>query len=215
MLLEMMVLRGEVAIAGRRGRERLWDLAERVYPDDEPLPAEEALRVRNQRRLRALGIARLRGPECPVEPMDVGDVGEPAVVEGVRGVWRVDPSLLAQPFAGRTVLLSPFDRLIYDRKRLTELFGFDYQLEMFKPAAKRRWGYFALPILHDDQLVGKLDATADRKAEVFRVNAVHEDVAFPKAVTAAVHHEIEDLASWLQLDLVMPGGRARRPAVLK
>ena len=209
MMLEMMVLRGEVAVAGRQGRERLWDLAERVYPDDPVVPADEALRLRNERRLRALGIARLRGPECPVEPMDVGEVGEPAVVEGVKGTWRVDPALLGQPFAGRAALLSPFDRLLHDRKRMLDFFEFDYQLEMFKPAAKRRWGYFALPILYGDGLVGKLDATADREAGVLRVAAVHEDVAFTKTMTTAVHGEIRDLARWLELDLVMPGVRPR------
>jgi uncharacterized protein len=67
--------------------------------------------------------------------------------------------LLGQPFSARAALLSPFDRLIHDRKRTVELFEFDYQLEMYKPAAKRRWGYFALPILYGDRLVGKLDAT--------------------------------------------------------
>jgi hypothetical protein len=204
-LLEFMVLRGEVAIAGRRGGDRLWDLATRVYPDDPVVPQEEALRIRNERRLRALGIARARGPECPVEPGDVGEAGEPAVVEGVKGTWRVDPSLLGQPFSGRAALLSPFDRLIYDRKRMVELFEFDYQLEMYKPAAKRRWGYFALPILYHDRLVGKLDATADRKSGVLRVDAIHQDLPFDRTMTAAVEAEVKDLARWLELDLTLPG----------
>jgi uncharacterized protein len=111
-LLDFMVLRGEVAVAGRQGAERLWDLAERVYPDDPLIPAAEALATRNQRRLKALGIARARGPECPVEPADVGQASEPAVVEGVKGTWRVDPAQLGQPFSGRAALLSPFDRLV-------------------------------------------------------------------------------------------------------
>jgi uncharacterized protein YcaQ len=200
-LLEFMVLRGEVAIAGRSGRDRLWDLATRVYPDDPVVPAPQALRIRNERRLRALGIARARGPECPVEPVDVGTVGEPAVVEGVKGEWRVDPSLLGQPFEGRAALLSPFDRLIHDRKRMVELFEFDYQLEMYKPAAKRRWGFYALPVLYGDRLVGKLDATADRRAGALRVDAIHQDVPFTKAMTAAVDREIKDLARWLEMDL--------------
>ncbi len=166
------------------------------------VPAEEALRVRNERRLRALGIARTRGTEHQVEQAHVGEAGEAAVVEGVKGTWQVDPSLLGQPFSGRVALLSPFDRLIHDRKRTVELFGFDYQLEMYKPAAKRRWGYFALPVLYGDQLAGKLDATADRKAGVLQVNAVHQDVTFDKTMTAAVDHEIKDLAHWLGLELM-------------
>jgi uncharacterized protein len=205
-LLECMVQRGEVAVAGRSGSERLWDLAERVYPDDPVVPLQQARHKRDERRLQALGIARARGPECRIEPEDVGEAGEPAVVDGVKGSWRVDPAALGQPFAGRTALLSPFDRLIHNRKRTVELFGFDYQLEMYKPAAKRRWGYFALPILHGDRLVGKLDAAADRTAGLLRVHAIHQDTPFTKAMTAAVAAEIDDLARWLGLELAMPGG---------
>ncbi len=138
----------------------------------------------------------------PMEPADVGDAGEPAVVEGVKGEWRVDPAALGDEFEGRTALLSPFDRLIHDRARAQELFDFEYTLEMYKPAATRRWGYFALPILHGDRLVGKLDAAADRKASVLRVNAIHEDVKFTRTVTKAVQAELEDLAAWLGLATV-------------
>ncbi len=73
---------------------------------------------------------------------------------------------------------------------------------MYKPAAKRRWGYFALPILHGDRLVGKLDATADRKASVLQVNALHEDVKFTRAIEKGVQAELEDLAAWLGLDTI-------------
>jgi uncharacterized protein len=104
---------------------------------------------------------------------DPDQAGEPAVVEAVKGTSRVDPSQL----------------------------GFDYQLEMYKPAAKRRWGYFALPVLYGDRLVGKLDATADRDAGVLRVDAVHQDGPFDRPMTAAVDAEIEDLARWLGLVL--------------
>jgi uncharacterized protein YcaQ len=135
----------------------------------------------------------------PVEPIDVGDAGEPAVVEGTTGEWRVDPAALGANFEGRTALLSPFDRLIHDRARAQTIFDFEYILEMYKPAAKRRFGYFALPILHGDRLVAKLDAAADRKAGVLRVNAIHEDVKFTKPIAKAVRTEIEDLAEWLAL----------------
>ncbi|WP_130449833.1 DNA glycosylase AlkZ-like family protein [Kribbella rubisoli] len=202
-LLEFMIQRGEVAIAGRDGRDRLWDLASRIYPDEPVVPLEKAARIREEQRLSSMGILRAKGPACPGEPLDAGEAGERAVVDGVRGEWRIDPELLGQPFTGRTAILSPLDRLVYDRKRLGEIFDFDYQLEMYKPVAKRRWGYFALPILHNDRLVGKVDAMSDRKAGIFRVDAIHEDEPFSKTLTAAVHREIRDLAKWLRLELVL------------
>jgi uncharacterized protein YcaQ len=204
-MLEFLMMRGEVAIAGRVGRERLWDLAERVYPDDVAVPSvEEAQRRRNERRLGSLGIARQKARAMPMEPVHVGEAGEPAVVEGVKGEWRVDPAALGEDFEGRTALLSPFDRLVHDRVRAQELFDFEYTLEMYKPAAKRRWGYFALPVLHHDRLIGKVDATADRKASVLCVQAIHEDVRFTRAIAKAVQAELEDLASWLGLGRIEP-----------
>jgi uncharacterized protein len=204
-MLEFMQARGQVAIAGRVGRERMWDLPERVYPPDVEIPSiEQAERIKDERRLAALGIARAQARAMPMEPIHVGEAGEPAVVEGVKGEWRVDPRHLDGAFKGRTALLSPFDRLIHDRVRTEELFDFEYTLEMYKPAAKRRWGYFALPILHGDRLVGKVDATADREASVLRVSAIHEDVRFTRAVSKAVQAELQDLASWLGLGAVEP-----------
>ena len=204
-MLEFLMMRGEVAIAGRVGRERLWDLPERVYPTDVVVPSvEEAGRSKNERRLASLGIARQKTRAMPMEPTHVGDAGEPAVVEGTKGEWRVDPAALDQEFEGRTALLSPFDRLVHDRVRTEELFDFEYTLEMYKPAAKRRWGYFALPVLHGDRLVGKLDAKADHEASVLRVFAIHEDVKFTRTITKAVQAELEDLASWLGLGAVKP-----------
>ena len=202
-MLEFLMMRGEIAIAGRVRRERLWDVAGRVYPADVHVPsAEEARQIRNERRLRALGIARAKSTVMPIEPIDVGEAGVPATVDGVAGEWRVDPEALDQDFEGRTALLSPFDRLVYDRVRAQELFDFEYVLEMYKPAAKRRWGYFALPVLHGDRLVGKVDATADRKRSVLEVHAIHEDVKFTRAIAKAVQAEIEALASWLGLETV-------------
>jgi uncharacterized protein YcaQ len=201
MLLKLMTARGEVARAGRQGREPLWDLAERIYPDDPVPDIEDARRIRAERRLQALGIARAKVAIPPGEPHHVGEIGERAVVEGVKGEWRVEPGLLEGGFEGRAALLSPFDRLVQDRKRLTELFEFDYLLEMYKPVAKRRWGYYALPILYADRLVGKLDATADHAEGVLRVDAVHEDAPFDRATAAAVDREIEDLARWLGLEV--------------
>jgi uncharacterized protein YcaQ len=204
-MLELLMMRGEIAVAGRVGRERAWDLAGAVYPDVAVPSIEDAARMRNERRLASLGIARRRTTKMPIEPVDVGDAGEPAVVEAVKGEWRVDPAALQDEFDGRTALLSPFDRLVYDRRRAEQLFDFEYTLEMYKPAAKRRWGYFALPVLHGDRLVGKIDAKADRDASVLRVNSVHEDVRFTKAIVRAVEDELADLASWLGLDAIERG----------
>ncbi|WP_230207936.1 DNA glycosylase AlkZ-like family protein [Microlunatus sp. Gsoil 973] len=203
MLLEMMARRGEVAVAGHQGRDRLFDLAERIYPDQDYPPIQEALRIRNRRRLQSLGIARAKSAKQPGEPNDVGEVGQPAVVEGVRGTWRVDDGQLErldEPLEGRVAVLSPLDRLVMDRKRMTELFEFDYQLEMYKPAAQRRWGYYALPILSGDRLVGKVDAAADHELGVLRVEEIHADEPFDADLSAAVADELTDLAAWLGLE---------------
>jgi uncharacterized protein YcaQ len=199
-MVEFLGARGDIAIAGRAGSQRLWDLAERVYPKVPKLTAEEARAEQDRRRLRGLGIARARGRAMPLEPVHVGENGLLAQVEGVKGTWRVHPDALDGDFVGRTALLSPFDRLIYDRDRARDLFDFEYILEMYKPAEKRRWGYFALPILHEDQLIGKADLTADRKAGVLRVNALHEDVRFTKPMVAGIRGELDDLAVWLGLE---------------
>jgi uncharacterized protein YcaQ len=191
-MLQFLVSRGEIAVAGRRGKQRLWDLAERVYPAGmRVVPTTKARKIRNEKRLRALGVAR---------PQIVGDAGSPAEVEGTSGPWRVDPEATAKDFEGRTALLSPFDRLIHNRPRSLDLFDFEYTLEMYKPAAQRRWGYFALPVLHHDKLIGKVDAIADRKTSRLDVHAVHQDVRFTRAMTAAVNAELDALAQWLGLD---------------
>ena len=204
MLLGCLERRGEVAVSSREGRERLWDLADRVLPDHPAVPWQEARAERDRRRLASLGIARARATQTMSEPNDVADAGEPAVVDGVRGTWRVDPEqveALDQPFRGRTALLSPLDRLVFDRRRMADLFEFDYQLEMYKPAAARRWGYWAMPVLHGDGLVGKLDATADPVAGLLRVDALHEDEPWPASTRSAVEREIRSLAALLELEV--------------
>ena len=194
-MLELLAWRGEVAVSARQGRERVWDLPERVFPAGvTAIPADEARRTRDERWLRALGIAR---------PKFVGEAGIPVTVEETKGVWRLDPEATAEGFEGRTAILSPFDRLSHDRARALDLFDFEYTLEMYKPKEKRRWGYFALPVLHGDALVGKVDATADREAGVLRVDAVHEDVPFTPETEAAVEAELDALARWLGLERVV------------
>ena len=171
-----------------------------MYPAGVVVPSEdEARRIRNERRLTSLGIARQKTIAMPIEPVDVGDTGEPAEVEDTKGEWRIDPAALDADFEGRTALLSPFDRLVYDRRRAARAVRVRVHARDVQAAAKRRWGYYALPVLHDDRLVGKVDATADRKASLLRVHAIHEDVRFARAMSKAVQTELEELASWLEL----------------
>jgi uncharacterized protein YcaQ len=198
-MLEFL-MRGEVAIAGGVGRERLWDLPERVYPTSRPV-GRGGRADKNERRLASLGIARQTARAMPMEPSTSATAGEPAVVEGVKGEWRVDPRSLGDDFEGRTALLSPFDRLVHDRVARQELFDFEYTLEMYKPAAKRRWGYFALPILHGRPA----DREGRRRPPTARPRCCASTPSTRTSgsrarMTKAVQAELDDLASWLELD---------------
>jgi len=194
LMLEFMEARGEIAVTARERRQRLWDIAWRVHPEStEVIAPEDAARERQARRMRWLGIAR--------EKVADGG-GVPAVVEGINGTWRVDPDALDaldRPFEGRTAMLSPFDRLVQDRERLSVLFDFDYCLEMYLPAAKRRWGYYALPVLHHDRFIGAVDAKADHKASTLRVLTISVEPATGFEELHAIDDEIAALASWLGL----------------
>jgi uncharacterized protein len=203
-MLEFLHMSGELAVVGRAGRLRVWDLADRVFPPVAEVQADDARRIRSERLLTACGIMRDSIAVSPGELHGVVPVGEPATIEGVPGKWRVDPAQLGRPFEARTALLSPFDRLMTDPQRVAKLFEFDYTLEMYKPARTRIWGQFALPILHGDKLVGKLDARSDHEAGRFVIHRIHEDVPFTAGIRAAVDDEIESFASWLHLRVIRP-----------
>jgi uncharacterized protein len=193
-MLDYLSAQGRIAVAGRAGNERLWDIAERVLPMDLPrVSLEEADKIRARRRLRALGVVRAGSAD------DVADEGVDVQIEGARGRWRVEPELLDRPFAGRTALLSPFDRLVYDRAVTQALFDFEYKLEIYVPVPKRRWGYYVLPVLHGERLVGRVDARADHKAGVLRVPALHFEPHATAADREAAHAEVAELAAWLKL----------------
>ncbi|MDY0910693.1 DNA glycosylase AlkZ-like family protein [Microbacterium sp. CFBP9034] len=196
-MLEFLMRRGEVAITGREGRHRRWDLAERVYPQDLPeYEEDEAAHLLAERRLQAAGIAKHRSPWS-----QVGEAGESAAVEGSKWKFRIDPEALAalddEDDGGRVALLTPYDSLLSDRPRLSEIFEFDYVLEQFKPKGQRKYGYFAHPILMGDRFVGMLDAEVDRAHDVLRVNALHEFLPFEPEEQEMVRAEIADLAEWL------------------
>ena len=161
-MLECWHMSGALAVIGCTGRLRIWDLAERVFARVPEIPADESRRIRSERLLGACGIMRDSIAVSPGGVHGIVPVGEPATIEGTPGRWRVDPARLGRPFTGRTVLLSPLDRLMTDNQRVARLFEFDYALEMYKPARSRIWGQFALPILHGDRVVRGVAAVAGR-----------------------------------------------------
>lgn len=203
-MLEALERQGIVAVSGRRGRLRVWDLAERVHPAGMPeYTREEAELALESSRLRGLGIVRHNTAASRVK-----NVGELVRVEGSEWKWRVDPealAALADDPGGRAAILNPYDGMLFDRARLLELFDFDYRLEQFKPKAERVYGYFTHPILVGDRFIGLLDAALDKKKENLIVTAVHEIVPFDEDDTEMVRAEISELAEWLGVGLMGVG----------
>jgi uncharacterized protein YcaQ len=210
MMLEILWAKGEVMIVGRDGQQRIWDLAERRLPVDEPrLPASQVARRLMERQLRARGVARRRdigigmsgdrvpGEQRAFDAMRREGLAISARVKGVKGDWLVHADLLDRPFRGRTVLLSPFDDLISDRARTEAMFDFLYRIEIYVPKAKRQYGYFVLPILHRDRLIGRVDPVFDRSARELRLNGVWAERGAPAEAGPAVATAIGELGSWL------------------
>ncbi len=203
MMLERLWFGGRIATVGRDGQERVWDVADRVYPVHERLPQREVARRVLDRKLRLSGVARVDsfnrtfdgrppGWERALRALVREGRAVPATIDGLSGEWYAHADLLDLRFRARTTLLAPFDKLIADRQRTLELFGFDYRLEMYVPAAKRRWGYYVLPVLHGDRLVGRIDPLLDRKEGVLRIRSVHwEDGPVP------IEEPVRSLARWV------------------
>jgi uncharacterized protein YcaQ len=167
LMLEILHGRGRVAIVGRRKGQRLWDLAERWYPEIERVPLREAERRHAEQRFRALGV-RL----------------------GKNG-WEAHPDVSDEPVPDRITFLSPFDRLVHDRDRAEALFDFHYRLEMYVPKAKREFGYYVLPILVGDRLVGRIEPRFDRKTGELAVLGAWGD-------TSRTDEALASLGAWLR-----------------
>jgi uncharacterized protein YcaQ len=167
LMLDILAARGEIAVAGRNGKRRLWDLPERVFPETETLPWREAERELEERKQRSLGVWRARD-----------------------GEWHAHPDVSDEPVPDRAVLLSPFDRLVHDRARAEALFGFFYRLEMYVPKEKREYGYYVLPLLVGDQLAGRAEPRFDRKTGTLELLGAWGD-------TSRLGEALSPLAEWL------------------
>ena len=170
-MLELLHSRGKIAVAGRRDGQRLWDLAERWWPETETVPLREAERILAEQRFRALGV-RLQ-----------------------NGQWRAHPEVDDGPVPDRVTLLSPFDRLVHDRDRTEALFGFRYRLEMYVPPAKREYGYYVLPLLVGDRLVGRAEPRFDRKTGTLELLGAWGD-------TSRLGEALDELAAFLGAERV-------------
>jgi uncharacterized protein len=219
-MLEFLWIKGKVMVAGRRGADRFWDLAERWFPDWTPrdlLSQRQAVERAVFHSLGALGVATAEhisryfirdgytGLEAALLRLQRRKDIVPVVVGAHPDRWFVRADVAetiapeGDPWEPRTTLLSPFDNLIADRVRSRELFDFDYAVEIYVPKAKRRFGYYVLPILHGDKLIGRIDSRMDREANVYTVNHVfvEEDAPRDRSTAAAVKEGIEGLAAWL------------------
>ncbi|HUS16692.1 MAG TPA: crosslink repair DNA glycosylase YcaQ family protein [Chloroflexia bacterium] len=224
-MLTFLWTRGEVTVAGRRSGQRLWDLTERHLPATAgmaPLTEAEVVRQSAQKAIRALGVAtpaqiklhfvRDGYPdlEARLAELEAEGLVAPVAVAGDAGAWpgpwyihTADLPLL-ESLAGagwqpRTTLLSPFDNLICDRDRTQLLWDFYFRLEIYTPVAQRQYGYFVLPILHGDRLIGRIDPRMDRKAKRLHVNAVYAEPGAPDdpATATAIAGAVTDLAGFL------------------
>jgi uncharacterized protein YcaQ len=218
--LESMFFTGEIMVARRQNFQRVYDLRERILPDwdDAALPSSEELqRTLALRAVRALGITfpawvpdYFREPKAGIvkrlETLAQEELLLKVEVKGFQGSAYVHPdhvNLIEMAASGNleptlTTLLSPFDPLVWDRKRALELFDFDYKIECYTPAAKRRYGYFTLPILYRGKLIGRLDPKAHRAQGMLEVKALHMEpgIRISKSMVADLAAALHRLADW-------------------
>jgi uncharacterized protein YcaQ len=222
-MLDLLWTQGRILVAGRQGQQRVWDLSERCLPPSAPTrrpPEREVVRLAAQRSLRALGVATARDIDrsftagrYPGLASVLAGLQRSGRVEQVRlaangseqpGPWYVhtdDLPLLDRLQNGdwrpRTTLLSPFDNLIINRERTERLFGFSFRMEIYVPKAARRYGYYVLPILHGDRLIGRVDPALDRTTGRLVVHAIHPEPGAPASAAPAVATALGELASFL------------------
>ena len=200
-MLAILQRRGDVVVAGRRRGHKLYALAQGWFPKVRPLPPRERAREATLRSLRANGLATLKQlrwyhafnrhvtPDALRALEREGRV-TPVEVVGIDDVFYTLSDIerrLRAPFVGRTVLLSPFDPLIKDRERLEMLFGYRYRIEIYTPVRLRKLGFWAMPVLHGDRIVGSVDPKVDRERGVLVVNRLVTEKGAPlRAIRGAV-----------------------------
>jgi hypothetical protein len=214
--IEFLFWSGQVSSARRRRFERLYDLPERVLPAKvlaAPTPSvEDAQRELMRIASRSLGIAaerdlrdyfRLPTAETKLRIAELVEAGELLPVE-VEGWGKTQGYLATGARIPRKVdaaaLIGPFDSLLWERSRLERVFGFEYRLEIYVPAPKRRHGYYVLPFLLGDRLVARVDLKADRAAGILRVQALHLEDDAPAETRDALRAELASMGEWLGLD---------------
>jgi uncharacterized protein YcaQ len=222
-MLDYLWIGGKIMVARREGIQKFWDLSERCLPDWTPrhkLTEGRLVRLAAQQSLRALGVAtprqigqhyirgRYTGLPAVLASLEAeGLVARAQIVEGRTpwpGQWYIHTadaplleSLANGDWSPRTVLLSPFDNLICDRQRTEQLFNFHFRSEIYTPKARRQFGFYVLPILHGDQLIGRIDSQMDRETGTYNIHAIHAEPKAPKASGPAVAAALAELATFL------------------
>lgn len=233
--LECLLLTGELMVARRQSFQRVYDLRSRILPewDDGPdganVPSsEEVQELFSLRAVRALGVAKAdwvpdyyrlpkTGNAQRLEALAEAGSLKRVQIEGLPGPAYMDPAAQAPQPMNFTTVLSPFDPIVWDRKRLKELHNFEYTIEAYTPAHKRSFGYFTLPILHNGRIVGRLDPKAHRAKGVFEVKAIalEPGVEVTDVLAAGLLDCLERLAKWhgtpeLVIGRVEPEGLGKR-----
>ncbi|RVX41667.1 hypothetical protein EDD27_4230 [Nonomuraea polychroma] len=213
-MLDFLWFQGQVMVAGREGRTRLWDLTEHRLPEwapTAPLPREEAVTRAAEHALRALGVARATDIERHfirdrypglaevLSGLEASGRVVPAEVEGGDERWYVHRDVLGvleRDWEPRTTLLSPFDNLICDRERTQRLWGFTFRTEMYVPKAKRQYGHYIMPILHGERLVGRLVPRLDRRRARLEIEGLFPEPGMPADAATAVGRAVAELAAF-------------------
>ena len=242
-MLDFLWIKGRITIVGRRGLDRLWGLADEWFPEwtpKEKWPERKVVEESVRRSLGALGVATRKQislhftrwvyPGLPeilkrmestedIVSVEINDDG--AVWPGTWYVLASDLPLLKrleiESLEPRTTLLSPFDNLICDRDRTELLFDFQYRIEIYVPRAKRRFGYYVLPILHGDRLIGRVDSKFDKERNAYVVDNVYAEPSAPtdRSTAAAVQGALESVAQWLGSDSIELGNPGPWVSILR